>query len=1183
MLTSIRTINARWTTLCALALSVFAGAVPAQSWLNSAVSQMQPGEAANAGNGSPKVNFDGRYVAFNSSANDLVTGLVDPDEVDVFLFDRQSNTMTLVSHAAGDPLRSSSPGFSQVKAISNSGGVLFDSTAPHLIAGETAGYVANTYLHYPHTGNNLLISRAAGTGTRSNGECRGRALDLSNQFAVIACTGTNLQNGIADTNAAHDLYVFRPGFGENRLVTHTAGSLTTAADIGVDAFSGQVLVLDFGTYIAFTSRATNMVAGQSDSNNAEDVFLYEYATGTITLVSHIAGNLATSGAGGATLVAMDGTHVIFNSNNANHVVGGTDTNGASDVFSYEIATGAITLISHAAGANLTAANGNSVATSSTSTSSVVFETTASNLNNAFTGAVTRDIVLWQRDSNTFRLISRASSGANARANAAARVASSNLSNSRIVFETSATDVVANYFAALTNASNLYVFDFNSGSNKLLTHLHGQPSIGSARALDPAAVKLSWDGDTVVFASPAGDLSPSSDGNATHDIYAYDYPANASSLLTKSAFARATSADRATTPVGISGDGRYILQNSTATNLSFDQIETDNDSDVFVFDATTGVQTLISFAINGFDVLSNVPANGASTATAISRDGSHLLLSSLATNLAPLQNDANGASDVFLKDRASGGMNLVSHASNSTIIAANAASTPIAVSANGQYVLYHSNATNLVAGITDSNNGSDVFLYDRNAFQSVLVSKTSGAATAANDRSQAIALSPDGRYVLYHSRATNLIAGFVNLNAAADDVWLYDRTTATSRLISHEVGSAVRGASGGAFATGLSDDGDRIVFISSASNLIPGGVVSLVNNVFIHQVSTTTTRLVSHNASIETGYPNNSSSPIAISGDGSTVLFASHATDLPPAGFVDNNGAGAMDLFTYDTTTRVNTLLSRSHVAVFQGSNREWRDPRMSTDGSRIVFATLAGDVINGVNPESFWSHVYQYDRVANSFSLVSHRDAGSLEANRNSTAPVTSGNGDRVAYASDATNLVAWNDANTVADTFLAQRVNGFVITPVINGSGSINPSGQQTVAPGGTVVFTLTPGVGQQIAGANGCGGTLNGNQYTTGAAANDCTATFTFSPLQFTLQYAAAAHGSLTGNANQTVNYGGSGSAVAAWPDEGYDFERWSDDRPGGATRTDSKCHRQSQRYRVLHDPPLQPAVQRWRWRHD
>lgn len=1143
--------NSAMAVLLAWAVLPMAGW--AQSWVNSPASRVQAGEAANAGSGTPRISPDGRYIAFNSGADNLVLGQIDPSETDVFLFDRQTDTMTLVSHAAGNPLLSSSPGFSQTKAIASGGVVLFDSTAPHLIAGETAGYVANSYLHFPVDGSNRLISHAVGDNARSNGECRGRAIDQSAQFAVIACTSTNLQSGITDNNGQHDLYLYRVGWNDNTLITHAGNSLTTATDIGVDAFSGQVMVTDFGQYVAFTSRATNLVAGQSDSNNAEDVFLYETQTGIIRLVSHIGGNNAASGAAGATLVAVDAGHVIFNSNNANHVSGGTDSNGASDVFSYEIATATISLVSHAGGAPLTAANGSSVAAPGRRTDRVLFDTTASNISAAFTGALTRDVLLWYRDSGLYELVSHAPGAPLARANAAARAVATNISGSRAVFETTANNIVAGHFPALTNNRNLYVFDANSSSNQLITHRHAQPAIGSARAADLGSVQVDWSGDHIVLATPAGDLAASSDGNALPDIYVHNQPGNTAGLVSRAAFARAASADRASTPVGLSADGRYVLQRSLAANLGVDQIESDvdNDADVFVFDADTGSQTLVSYAIEGFDVLTNVPANAASQPKAISRDGRWVLFSSTATNLLAFQNDSNGAGDVFLRDHIGSGISLVSHASNGTNIAANAEATPIAVSGDGRWVLYESRASNVVAGIADGNGSSDVFLFDRDNNLSSLVSKANGAANTGNDASRAVALSPDGRYVLYHSYATNLIAGFVNLNGNGDDVYLYDRASATSRLVSRESGSAVRGANAGATAVALSDSGDRIVFYSAAGNLLGTGTSNGQSQVFMHQVSTASTRLVSHSFGSETDLPNGSALPLAISGDGSAVLFSATGSTLVN-GFVDGNGAAA-DIYWYDAATRVNTLFSRSHAAATQGSNREWQGVRVNADASRVVFSTMASDVINGVNPGSFFAQVFQYERSGGVMRLVSHRANGTLEAGNNSSGPLLSDDGNRIAFASQATNLADWNDNNGAADTFLSQRVGGYVVTPVVSGNGSVDPSGPQAVAAGATVAFTLTPGIGQRIASASGCGGTLVGDRFTTAPATADCAVSIVFAPLQFALQYLAGAHGAIGGDALQTVDYGGSGTEVQAIADVGYQFDRWSDDYPD-ASRTDA-----------------------------
>lgn len=1128
--------------LAALAFALLAPAALAQTWLTIPASRTQPGAAANASSGSPQISPNGRWIAFNSGANNVVTGQLDQFDTDVFLLDRQANTMTLVSHAADNPLRASTPGASQAKT--NVGlYALFDSNAPFLVPGQTAGFASNTFLHAPFDGSNRLISHAVGDpATRSNGECRGRALDPNAQVAVMACTSTNLQAGITDGNNTHDLYLYQTVFDTNTLITHSSASTTTASDAGVDAFNGRVIIGADRRYVAFTSISTNLVNGV-DTNNAEDVFLYDTQDGSIKLVSHRFDDFVDSGPAGASLVAVQNGAVVFNSTNTIHVPGATDTNASSDVFSYDIASGNITLVTHAVGTPLVAANGASTAAVGTSTQRVLIETTATNLANGLSGAMTRDVMLWTRQFDSFTLVSHASTGAGVRANAASRAVASSVLTTRAVFETSATNVIAGFSASPTNASNLYAFDSGTGVNQLITHLQGQSAIGSARAPDTATVKVDDAGNTVAYASLAGDLSASADGNATSDVYAYDWAANASTLISRAAFALPSSGNAQAQPVDISGDGRYVLESSTATDLAFDQIETGTDADVFVYDADAGTQQLVSFAIEGFEVRSNVPANAPSTAKAISRDGTWILFSSAATNLLAFQNDTNAAADVFLANR-TGGIALVSHATSGNNVAANAAATPIAVSADGTWVLYESNASNLVTGINDANATTDVFLYDRLNGISTLVSKATGAATAANDTSRAIALTPDGRYALFQSRATNLVAGFTNNNGVGDDVFRFDRTTGTVRLVSHAVGSATQGANAGAGAIGIGDDGDRVVFNSSASNLLAGGGGTGLSNAFLHQVTGGTTRLVSHSFASETDFPNGTSLPVAISGDGTAVLFSATGSTIVN-GFVDGNGA-APDLYWYDAATRVNTLFSRSTTSATQGSNREWLAARINTSASRVVFSTLASDVVAGVNAGNFFSQVYQHDRAAGTNSLVSHRDGGTLEAIDNSGSPVMSTNGDQVAYESSSTNLVAWTDNNSARDTFLARRSVGFVVTPVVTGNGTIAPNGPQTVAPGGTATFTLTPGTGQRISSASGCGGTLAGNQFTTAAVNASCTVTIAFVPLQFQLRYLFdPARGTISGATTQTVDYGGSSSPVVPQPNAGFQFSGWSDGR--------------------------------------
>lgn len=165
----------------------------------------------------------------------------------------------------------------------------------------------------------------------------------------------------------------------------------------------------------------------------------------------------------------------------------------------------------------------------------------------------------------------------------------------------------------------------------------------------------------------------------------------------------------------------------------------------------------------------------------------------------------------------------------------------------------------------------------------------------------------------------------------------------------------------------------------------------------------------------------------------------------------------------------------------------------------------------------------------------------------------TSGDRRHLAFMGISTDLVASTDLNTASNALLGRRITAFVVTPVVSGNGTIAPSGPQSVAAGATIAFTLTPGLGQSIASASGCGGALNGNVYTTAAVDADCTVNVAFAPQQFTLRYLVDANGAIGGNAVQTVAYGGSGTQVEALPAVGYEFDRWGDNFPS-PTRVDS-----------------------------
>src|SRR5438094_565922 len=271
---------------------------------------------------------------------------------------------------------------------------------------------------------------------------------------------------------------------------------------------------------------------------------------------------------------------------------------------------------------------------------------------------------------------------------------------------------------------------------------------------------------------------------------------------------------------LSADGRFVAFDSAATDLVAG--DTNGVSDVFVHDRQTGTTERVSVASDG------AQGNGSSGLVtfafppALSADGRFVAFVSFATNL--VASDTNGATDVFVHDRQTGTTERVSVASDGT--EGNAASAGATLAADGRFVAFHIAATNLVAG--DTNGTTYVVVHDR---QTATTERAS-----ANGFSAGPALSADGRFVAFHSTATNLVAGDTN---GATDVFVHDRQTGTTERVS----GASDGTQGNDASAGpaLSADGRLVAFHSSATNLVAGDA-NRAYDVFVHDraVSTTTT-------------------------------------------------------------------------------------------------------------------------------------------------------------------------------------------------------------------------------------------------------------------------------------------------------------------------------------------------------
>ncbi|MCC6569928.1 MAG: PD40 domain-containing protein, partial [Anaerolineales bacterium] len=221
----------------------------------------------------------------------------------------------------------------------------------------------------------------------------------------------------------------------------------------------------------------------------------------------------------------------------------------------------------------------------------------------------------------------------------------------------------------------------------------------------------------------------------------------------------TQANNASKKPSISGDGRFIAFESDASNLIPN--DTNASTDIFVKDRQTGEVTRVSVDSSG------AQANEGSGGAAISNDGRYVAFVSDASNL--VANDTNATTDVFLRDRQLGTTIRIS-VSSSGEQANDLSDFPLAVSSDGRFVAFNSDATNLVAN--DTNSATDVFVHDNQTGATERVSIASDG-TQANSSSYYPSISANGQFVTFTSNANNLISGDTNNKA---DVFARDRAT-----------------------------------------------------------------------------------------------------------------------------------------------------------------------------------------------------------------------------------------------------------------------------------------------------------------------------------------------------------------------------------------------------------------------
>jgi Tol biopolymer transport system component len=374
---------------------------------------------------------------------------------------------------------------------------------------------------------------------------------------------------------------------------------------------------------------------------------------------------------------------------------------------------------------------------------------------------------------------------------------------------------------------------------------------------------------------------------------------------------------------VDADGRFVAFTSLATNLV--PGDTNESADIFVRDRRNGTTTRVSVSSLGAQGDRDSGVLNGMGGPSISADGRYVAFDSEATNLVP--GDTNGTADVFVHDRQTATTQRVSVGPGGT----EASGTEPAISGNGRFVAFVSFADTIVP---DTNFGSDIFVHDRQTGITERISQAPDGADANNLSLFTPKISHDGRWVYFTSFATNLVPG--DPDNGGVDAYLFDRATATMSAITSNRGNPNSFVLNHGTAGAISANGRYLTFTTADDAFITPDTNGFNEDAWLVDRVTGASRLIGVNDNGRQGDQGSVAGPV--SQDGRRVAFVSRSTNLGgPNDFRDN-------VYVFDDRSNGRTRLVSVGDNGAEG-DLDSNEPAMDPDGDFIVFASRASTFV----------------------------------------------------------------------------------------------------------------------------------------------------------------------------------------------------------------------------------------------